>query len=527
MRQSAVTDQFLRWESSKDVLQLVEELRQGKRAFEWRNWLDLGPVDMIGSRSLKKKEFPHIAGKRTGDLDFPPNEKMSSVENAMIGRLYSNYNMSNPSRVIVLGDPSDTATRGTYEVFDLEAKSEKKCHRQYGHSLCSALPQIKSSPIEQLGTAEPDKSFSSLDRMVVHIPSGAFVWDKDAKKSEAEKTIAESPDSEEALHANTLLRAFADVGDSKKYFHEVNLANDPLGYGVHYDWRFFRGVAGHEQHIKSIHNTIRAWAQFADAVGLAYWYAHGSLLGWWWNGLAMPWDADSDIQLPVAELNRLASIFNGSLIVTSAREGSKLFYLDVSPWYVERTKGNGKNMIDARFIDVSRGTYIDITGLAFSSSDEKVNCKNNHLYEIATLSPLRRTLFEGASVMVPRDVSKLLREEYEKFDVETFGSWVFNAKIQLWQITVSCKDFLKRFSRKSKVYCYPRSQIPASQCDFDLFGTCDQVAIDLYNVTETVTRVHQEEKELWQKLETDSESDAELSLHHLVKLLDEYYPPFR
>ncbi|KAI0542106.1 hypothetical protein GGR58DRAFT_453997 [Xylaria digitata] len=79
------------------------------------------------------------------------------------------------------------------------------------------------------------------------------------------------------------------------------------------------------------------------------------------------------------------------------------------------TKGNGANVIDARWIDTSNGMFIDITGLRerdIERSPGVWSCKNNHRYRTDELWPLRRTEFEGAEAWIPYAFDKVLADEY-------------------------------------------------------------------------------------------------------------------
>lgn len=82
------------------------------------------------------------------------------------------------------------------------------------------------------------------------------------------------------LHDLDLDRSLED-----KYFHEPvgheKGADDRLG---HYDSRYFRGMVTDAERMDTLTHMVRAYLQFADAHGLETWIAHGTLLGWWWNG---------------------------------------------------------------------------------------------------------------------------------------------------------------------------------------------------------------------------------------------------
>ena len=76
-----------------------------------------------------------------------------------------------------------------------------------------------------------------------------------------------------------------DRSQEDKYFHEPTGheegADDRLG---HYDSRFFRGMVTDAERVDTLTHMVRSYLQFADAHGLETWIAHGTLLGWWWNG---------------------------------------------------------------------------------------------------------------------------------------------------------------------------------------------------------------------------------------------------
>lgn len=83
-----------------------------------------------------------------------------------------------------------------------------------------------------------------------------------------------------------------DMGDLRlnrtlegKYFHEPighELgADDMLG---HYDTRFFYGMVTDEERVTTLEHMVRAYLSFFRKNNLETWIAHGTLLGWWWNG---------------------------------------------------------------------------------------------------------------------------------------------------------------------------------------------------------------------------------------------------
>jgi hypothetical protein len=83
----------------------------------------------------------------------------------------------------------------------------------------------------------------------------------------------------------------------------------------------------------------------------------------------------------------------------------------------ERSRGDGMNIIDARWIDIRNGLYIDITGLSELDPINNpgiVSCKNDHNYRLADLYPMRESMFEGVPARIPYAYDKLLVEEYQE-----------------------------------------------------------------------------------------------------------------
>jgi hypothetical protein len=65
-----------------------------------------------------------------------------------------------------------------------------------------------------------------------------------------------------------------------KYFHEPG-NDDTLG---HYDTRFFTEPVPDEERSETQTHMIRSYLNFFNEHRLETWIAHGTLLGWWWNG---------------------------------------------------------------------------------------------------------------------------------------------------------------------------------------------------------------------------------------------------
>lgn len=273
-----------------------------------------------------------------------------------------------------------------------------------------------------------------------------------------------------------------------KYFHEARLIGTSVG--SHYDWRFFQRAQYSElEHKTVLHRLARAWLRFSRVAGLQTWLAHGSLLGWYWNGMSMPWDDDIDIQMTLRSLHSLARRFNQTIVVDCNDDpriaGAHLYYIDVSPHIGNRSLHSTNNVIDARFIDIHTGMYVDITALSIADAQEVtsstksavklhavfdpeyavatksaapssslvdeylrrlkdaelrsckegqlLSCKSGHFYHVDELVPLFQTHFEGAKAFVPHEFEKVLVREYPKgLRLRHFNDWVFRPFLLLW-----------------------------------------------------------------------------------------------
>lgn len=266
---------------------------------------------------------------------------------------------------------------------------------------------------------------------------------------------------------------------ASKSFHEANMQHTHVG--SHYDWRFFSSTLHSTYERQAIlHRLVRTWFKLARSLGIHSWLSHGSLLGWYWNGLCLPWDLDLDIQVTMESLYKLARNYNQLLVVDvtdvegALNVGMGQFLLDVGSLIFHRDRDNGENVIDARFIDVRSGIYIDLTALTFTDAAKQItlkeasdlelakvlasangvatasyeelcqsraalwnsqrlyNCKNEHFYTTEEITPLSLTLFEGIEAYVPRQHEQMLQREYgPKCTTSTsYRQWRFDG--ELW-----------------------------------------------------------------------------------------------
>jgi hypothetical protein len=201
--------------------------------------------------------------------------------------------------------------------------------------------------------------------------------------------------------------------DRNKYFHEPG-GDDLLG---HYDVRFFQRIVTDEERKDTLTHLIRAYFLTFEYMGVDTWIAHGTLLGWFWNSKILPWDWDLDTQVTDEGLKTLGKYYNGTQYNYDPGDGgrNRTYLLDINSWSWQRERGDGANIIDARFISVDNGLFVDITGLSEVYPDTEpgvVMCKNNHRYRQEDILPLRRAKFEGINAKIPYSYLAILEEEY-------------------------------------------------------------------------------------------------------------------
>ncbi|KAM7208487.1 LicD family domain containing protein [Naviculisporaceae sp. PSN 640] len=211
-------------------------------------------------------------------------------------------------------------------------------------------------------------------------------------------------------------RAPKEEPKEEKYFHEAGNTDQT----AHYDIRFFKDLVPYEEHRMNLRLLIRSYLSVFRELGVETWLAHGTLLGWWWNGRIMPWDYDLDVQVSSATLFYLEEKFNRTehqynyVDELTGKRKTKTYLLDINPSH-KLPRLQGKNIIDARWIDTANGMFVDITGISEREPESQPgiwSCKNFHRYRTRDLYPMRETEYEGVPATVPYNFDRILKEEY-------------------------------------------------------------------------------------------------------------------
>ena len=188
-------------------------------------------------------------------------------------------------------------------------------------------------------------------------------------------------------------------------------AIDESTFHPHYDGRFADKPLGEEERRPTLAAMIQAYLSTMADLGAETWVMHGTLLGWWWNGKILPWDSDLDVQVTLDTLAFLHNFYQLYVFhyKTPHTPNGRDYMLEINPDYARKTKWDKLNSIDARWIDMKTGVFIDITALRPNETAralgeyEALECKDNHKYNESDIFPLRDSHFEGVPTKIQYD----------------------------------------------------------------------------------------------------------------------------
>jgi hypothetical protein len=205
-----------------------------------------------------------------------------------------------------------------------------------------------------------------------------------------------------------------------KYFHES-------ATNGHLDGRF----ANPEHLPVSMTPLIQSYLHAMASLGIETWLAHGTLLGWYWGKRVLPWDNDGDAHISVESLETIVNHGHNMSVYERYPEGPQphtgQYLLDINPHWKDQRVGSpwqDENRIDARFVDMSNGAFIDVTAVTTVVSHRCtfLVSRDGHRYPYDSVFPLQLSSFEDMAAYVPSQPERLLREEYgqEALEREVF-----------------------------------------------------------------------------------------------------------
>ncbi|GMM27319.1 hypothetical protein DAMA08_000350 [Martiniozyma asiatica (nom. inval.)] len=422
---------------------------------------------------LKNVHYPHLKIDHALD-DFP----LSIQARIVHGASYLYHNFPNPQRLVFV-DGNDNIELTIPVIEKGLVTKEKNYKKNYiekvrlheislsnqWKTLKNEIQNFNKDSLDEYISTDISRAQSLIKRgnSIELSPEDFTSIDFDelrTKYEQMKQTNSKSLEFEWYKNVNKVLKFYPD-GLYPKYFHEPAI-NHQIIDGAHFDWRFFNIPDKITNYYTNshLHRMARVWLRFAKSIQIDTWIAHGTLLGDYFNGMVLPWDTDHDVQISFKSMWKLAIFYNKSLIIDVTRSsqsgelsdaGFGQYYLDISDFIFDRRKGNGNNAIDARFIDIHTGMYIDITvvsevenknkGKEFSlnqftsttkteffgflkqnrltqydlNNEFILGCKNNHYYAINEISPLKVATFEGVVALVPHKFKNILTREFPFF----------------------------------------------------------------------------------------------------------------
>ncbi|KKA30160.1 hypothetical protein TD95_001168 [Thielaviopsis punctulata] len=249
---------------------------------------------------------------------------------------------------------------------------------------------------------------------------------------------------------NTSPELSLSLGDEQqplaKHYNDVWLIG--TRFHPHYDPHFASRPLPDAEQNDAVRVLIQTCLATLSDLGVEAWLMHGSLLGWWWGQRVLPWDSDADIQISENGLSFLAAYYNMTMFFyqySGVPEGRR-FRLQVNPHYKDATI-DPDNAVDARWIDMQTGLYVDITGLrhmtnADGSPAKMLHDKSGDVYAENSIFPLRETMFEGVHAFIPYSFKDVIANKYgDKALTDTeFNDHVFNEKIMQWEPKTTIKE---------------------------------------------------------------------------------------
>lgn len=458
--------------------------------FHWDDWLDLSP----GNSILNHHRKGDVCSSNLVNFAKVDSYWLESYEAKILRGMTNLFCLKDiPKQIIVstddtfvevpvvnrkllnLSNNSVETASFDHNIVKLNSNLKKS---KYRHSLKFNSIPIEKKPTREISLTKQDFILNPVER-INHLTS---------------KLDTNTISTDELNYLAFLQYSNSMVDNTDQFFKYPWIITDVVsGKSHHIAYPFFKRYIGDRERQSIIHHMIRAWFQFANSYGFISWINYGSLLGWAYNGVNMPWDTDVDIQLPINHLDRLAQNFNQSLIIENPKFGNGKFLLEISPTYIRQ--GNGKNFIDARFIDINSGIYIDISALShtnfkppsqFSNTEKNfpIHCKNWNWHDLNQINPIRHTYFEGASVYIPHNVSTLLSQKYGESSYTTnhhFHNHNYQKDIRMWVSDDICPKSpgLSRF------------KTPTDPSTLSWYGACNNAILqDEYQITYECTKRH-------------------------------------
>nr|WOG36178.1 uncharacterized protein [Candida metapsilosis] len=465
------------------------------------------PSHVIESMKRIKNEVANAPALSTGFHIHSWTGRSKTALRPVISKSYLYDFMPVPQTIVFLLPMGDKAIQ-----FNIEQSPQSQQRRKLRDSelFTSGLINI-TSEIERLSKKVSPTQSSTVFPYEIHLNHEDFIDNSAEIIDTLQKQQFSFNLNQTDLHYLAGLSYSLREDSPPKHFAEANIIKEEsnFGYGSTYDWRFFSGIINKTPLSQSAHNgLLKAFLRLTNRYGIKAWIAHGSLLGWYWNGIKFPWEPDLNIQLPIQDFHKLTRLFNQSVVVDFGIDLNKetrfgRYFLDSGSFLSQRTKGNGYNVIDARFIDLDTGVKIDITSLAVSEAVAKpsvyeeqmklpvnkkialnslssvleknnklqlYNCRKEEFIAMNQISPLRLSMVQGEYGYIPSGFQSIIQNEYSAKGSmsSTFNSnFAYLPKLRIWTSMHAIVKFLND------------NRLGESRLDSFRDGNSDMMVVDL------------------------------------------------
>ncbi|KAH7313662.1 LicD family-domain-containing protein [Stachybotrys elegans] len=247
------------------------------------------------------------------------------------------------------------------------------------------------------------------------------------------------------------------IYDGKEYPEPKHFAESE--HNSHYDGRYFRKALREKDQLPILVALVQTYLATCREIGVQTWLMHGTLLGWYWGQKVMPWDLDANVAVSEADIYFMAAYYNMTVYYYQYEgmpEGRN-YLLEVNPHHTHRESDDGLNSVDARWIDMESGLYIDISAVRYAINHREgegiLYDKSGHQFRDTYLYPLRDTKFEGVAAKIPFMYEAMLVSQYGS-DVLTNTEWkgyTFSTDKMRWVKPDEEDDDYREFDRVDRV----------------------------------------------------------------------------
>ncbi|ONH67504.1 Protein MNN4 [Cyberlindnera fabianii] len=478
--------------------------------FHWADWSDTQPANaFIHAYDSLLEEYDGDEDRLYGFIhkvcyaklfdeqdpwldDATYNQKLQVFEHlqmiGMCSAIFKHYYWTIPERVTFETD---------VKYFDWPVK-EKRRASPYGREGLAAIYHDKDSvsPAEvaefeaaalnreqiahELTHTYEEKGYPNEDlQLKSHLSQDASDFkQQDFKELLKKYENIEKPTRAERKYLDFLRYSRDNVDKANKfYFTFPNIPIDRKAELHHYNFPWIKQIISHEERIRVIHHLIRSWFKFCEHANVISWFNYGNLIGWYFNAQNLPWDNDVDVQVSINDCDKIGRYWNNTLVVENPTKGDAMYWLQTNPFYLQQ---NDHQVIDARYIDVKVGIYIDISALWITDREKpsyihpkegeaSFHCKHYQWFTYDDIFPLRRTLYEGGQAYMPNAIDEILKRWYGSKAMDDWNIFDHNWQpdIGLWVPNQICEG----------------NKVPKKEDRFDedgqltLYGACNNVEL--------------------------------------------------